>query len=519
MSDKKKYIKYFSIILLISIVSAILFLIFRNKGDNDAAKVVNIEKTESTNYPSKQKALSGKMTVTYGNMRKPIFFIPGLGGSSLEDTVDRPKGYINTFRPEYDKYCFHTQKTKESVWVNLQSAMIGPPRYCWMDRIKTNWNTQTKKLTNTPGVKTFTKGGIIDGKYEGCAGIKYLSYMPIIGGTPTSDYFNNMISTLESLGYKDGDNLFGLPYDFRLILDPEIMNEYFMNIKNKFEEIRIKSGQRIVVLGHSLGCVLTNLFLSFQPQQWKDEHIDCFISIAGPYGGSSKALRTIISGETEGIPLESNRDMQLVEQNFAGLLWMLPMPEVYNDTLLTKDGITASKIPELLLKLNMPEVEDEYRNLVTSDIRNRSIRDPGVKTHLLYGLGLETENDGYLFYPANDSNGNYGTQNATVNNRDGDGTVVDTALLYPVRNWKSVTPYEINKGEHKEVLNSIRCVQKVVDILTREKIESLCEDICPSCKFGLLSGCKWNSDPGSECNTKCKCNYDYKSLTCSKSLK
>lgn len=495
----------------------ILWLRSRRKKDPPVNEVTVEIKAPAA--AGSKNLISSRINVTSGDLRKPVFLIPGLGGSGLEDTVSRPPGYRNSIKPEYDMFCVAQQRSRETLWVNLQAAMIGPPKFCWMDRIKTIWNMATKKLTNTPGVKSYTNGGIIDGKYKGCAGIRYLSYMPILGGMPTSDYFNTIITTLTAIGYTDGVNLFGLPYDFRLILDADVQAQYFHDLKLKIEQVRLATGQSVVLVGHSLGCVLTNLFLSYQSPEWKSHCIDCFVSIAGPYGGSPKALRTVVAGETEGIPLENVRDMQLIEQNFSGILWMLPMPEVFDGTApLTADGVTASRIPELLRSLKMPSVEDEYRHLVTAELRRRSLADPGVLVHTICGTGLQTENSGYLFYPKQDIYGDYATQNGKIVYGNGDGTVTEAALSYPEKHWKNVVSYTVARGEHKAILNTTRCVQRLVDILTRETVSFLCEDVCPACNFGF-TGCGWHSKPGAQCAANCKCHYDYRSLTCAKTLK
>lgn len=107
-------------------------------------------------------------------------------------------------------------------------------------------------------------------------------------------YFHDVCEVLYEAGYRDHQNLFGIPYDFRLILDPT----YRIGLFQKFKEYIETPGVPVVVFAHSLGAVLLKWFLSSHvTREWMNAHIYEIILISPPFGGSAASMKTVMFGD------------------------------------------------------------------------------------------------------------------------------------------------------------------------------------------------------------------------------
>ena len=111
-------------------------------------------------------------------------------------------------------------------------------------------------------------------------------------------YFHHMVKDLHKIGYHDHHNLFGIPYDFRLVLDPSYRITLFRQFKQYIEIACKKNGEKCVIVTHSLGGIMFKWFLTeYVNQEWIDKHIHIFIPINTPFGGAPFALKALIVGE------------------------------------------------------------------------------------------------------------------------------------------------------------------------------------------------------------------------------
>ena len=107
-------------------------------------------------------------------------------------------------------------------------------------------------------------------------------------------YFHDMCEMLYAEGYQDFVNLFGVPYDFRLVLDPMYRLCYFWTLQNIIE----RTGQPCVIFAHSLGAILFKWFVSTMvTREWIDANIAEAIIVSPPFAGSAAALKTIMFGD------------------------------------------------------------------------------------------------------------------------------------------------------------------------------------------------------------------------------
>lgn len=68
-------------------------------------------------------------------------------------------------------------------------------------------------------------------------------------------------------------------------------------MKDLIEDTFTKTnGQKVVFITHSMGSPMTLYFLNRQSQAWKDKYIKSWISLAGCWAGTVKALKVFAQG-------------------------------------------------------------------------------------------------------------------------------------------------------------------------------------------------------------------------------
>lgn len=111
-------------------------------------------------------------------------------------------------------------------------------------------------------------------------------------------YFHDLCESLYTVGYEDHASLFGVPYDFRLVLDPEYRVSLFDSMKDTVEKAKCTMNKKCVVATHSLGSLMFKWFLSTHvSQEWIDNHVHKTYLISPPFGGSLFSLKTVLVGD------------------------------------------------------------------------------------------------------------------------------------------------------------------------------------------------------------------------------
>lgn len=133
-------------------------------------------------------------------------------------------------------------------------------------------------------------------------------------GFESADFFmagywlwNKVLQNLGAIGY-DSNKMMTASYDWRLsYLDLEIRDRYFTKLKLQIELGLEHSGEKTVLVGHSMGSQVVFYFLKWVEASgknygnggpgWVDKHIEAFIDVAGTLLGAPKCVPALISGE------------------------------------------------------------------------------------------------------------------------------------------------------------------------------------------------------------------------------
>ena len=245
---------------------------------------------------------------------RPVVLIPGIGGSILVQ-----KG--NEFRRLFHK------SVPDNRWVNIYVATKVGLQNWKRDMQCTLRHNHDGRLI---GIKPAHPLTSFD--FGGTKGVKDIipefmlfpqQYQTILEELFHHRYFHFLADALHGVGYEDHVSVFGAPYDFRFILDPSIRTHYFDQLRYLFEKKCAMRGEKTVVVTHSLGGIIFKWFLGeCVSQDWIDQHIEHWVCISAPFGGSYNAVCAASSGEHYIASMRSQVQSEL--QKNSGIIACLP---------------------------------------------------------------------------------------------------------------------------------------------------------------------------------------------------
>lgn len=247
---------------------------------------------------------------------RPIVLIPGIGGSIL----------VNKHKPTRN---IMGKELVHNRWLNIYPFI---PRN--VDQWKNDMGCDVIRGSNGDVIGIKPVNDAIDvHDVGGTKGIKDVLpeflLLPRRGQDVLQDmfqfrYFHDVCQVLYDRGYEDHASLFGIPYDFRLVLDPAFRSDLFLRMKETVEKaVATNYGKRCVVYSHSLGSIMFKWFLSsFVTEQWIADHISDIMLISPPFAGSVASLKTVIYGDFY-LPRFHKLYMNELQHN-TGIIMCLP---------------------------------------------------------------------------------------------------------------------------------------------------------------------------------------------------
>lgn len=393
-------------------------------------------------------------------INKKVLIFPDIGASKIMAKWDlSSSSYVKTLDAygtleTKDKWsCRTLQDNWTPIWP--PENITGITKYCWQNNVKTIYDTTTNCINNITGLTSITD--------------------PNSSNFFIGNYMNQLIEALQSNEYILGSNLFLMNYDFRLIASDDYLTPYLNEFKN-FLEKNTKNGP-IILLGHGLGSVVISILLNkITDKKLKDNIL--FISLAGAFGGFPKALRTLLSGDL----IIEKELVRNATANFSGLHLLLPSIAIFEDEPLIryKESVYYAKdIKKLIEEVYGKDTASIYD--ICSKLSELSLKDPGVRTVLLFGKNIQTEtfynydlsliNDPVPINPFYDSFGpnqnefTYNNLTQGYNGLNGDGTVTNRSLYYILNNWKNASYKLYERAEHMKMLSMYEPVHDIITLI------------------------------------------------------
>jgi len=385
------------------------------------------------------------------NQRHPVILVPGLGGSAI---LGKRSGLTN-----------ENQMRVRTLWVGLNTFHdVFSKKY----PLALRYDLENDEFVNdASNLHTSVRD------FGGVNGMKILD----LGAFSNARiYLEDVVTALESRGYRIGQDLRGAPYDFRRIGDRKVRTQFFQDLQKLIEETyTINGNTRVHLAGHSLGGVLSMNFLNTymaDNQEWKDKYIESYMSIAAPFLGAPKALKLMLSGDNLGISMIDSQYLAQLTSSFSCMLWM--MPHVHSDdqpikarsdinNILTLNGQAFSNT-----EASIAEVFTHFKrdaNLMTAFKRQiyplYNMAHPKVKINCIYSYNIATE----LGYEYNSH-----LSQPVITMGEGDGTVPIESLEF-CKQWGAeeedydVHVLEVKGASHGGILSDKRFLRYFTDVV------------------------------------------------------
>jgi len=358
--------------------------------------------------------------------RPPVVLVNGLTGSIL-------RGKLEGVKPEH-AWC-KTKKDWHRMWLNV-AEILPLEKDCLLHNLELQYNVTTKTYANTTGVEV--DGGV---DFGGVGGLSILDPgLFVLKGL--TGYYNTLIEKLEAAKYKVGVDLHGAPYDWRLAGDGHTLpGQYYSKLRSLIEATVVRNnGTAAFLIGHSLGCPTTLYFLSLQSTAWLSKHVAGFIALAGVWGGSTKMVLSIVSGDNFGAPVPDDY-LRRVQRSAASGAWMLPEPATFDPALpivrTTSRNYTSADMLALFADLGLSQTAAIYNKLHDDKVALDQLPRPQVPTTVIWGHGVKTS-EAYV-YDKPLAPGFVGAP-AHMEYGDGDGVVNLVSSLEPLRRWPKAGP-------------------------------------------------------------------------------
>lgn len=152
--------------------------------------------------------------------------------------------------------------------------------------------------------------------------------------------WGKIIANLGAVGY-DSNNMHLAAYDWRLAYkNLEKRDMYFTKLKTTIELAYQHTGEKAVIMSHSMGSTIFFYFLSWirfhAGEEWCSKYLHAWVNIAGTLLGTPKTISALISGEMRDTAQLSTFGTRLLDAFFergerarlfrslGGLVGMLP---------------------------------------------------------------------------------------------------------------------------------------------------------------------------------------------------
>lgn len=281
----------------------------------------------------------------------------------------------------------------------------------------------------------------------------------------------SLVSALEAIGYIDGRNLFGAPYDFRYGLaasgHPSMVgDQYLHDLRTLIESsAAANNGLPVILLAHSLGGLFALHLLDRSSISWRRQFVKHLVTLSTPWAGTVQEMLTFASGYTLGIPIVDPLIVRQEQRSAESNLWLLPARRVFGEVPLVftnNRSYSTNDMVEFLKDIGFEEGIYPYETRIRPMVE-RTVEPEGVPVTCMIGFGVDTPEA--LFYGSKGFD-----EQPEVMYGDGDGTVNMESLLALEKEWseagrKHLKIMKLQGISHSSILSNTAAVNKIIEEL------------------------------------------------------
>ncbi|XP_062201197.1 lecithin-cholesterol acyltransferase-like 1 [Phragmites australis] len=347
----------------------------------------------------------------------PMVVVPGYATNELDARL------TELYRPS-------SPRCKKTGWFRLylnNTALEDPSDVrCFAEQMSTVYDPLSDDYYNARGVETSVPF------FGSTQGLRY----------PDPDrkdfsYMDKFVSRLERIGYHDGKNLFGAPYDFRYAVAPvghrsRVGLAFFRRLKRLVEKAsRLNGGRPVTIVAHSFGGPLAYQFLLRRPLSWRKRFVRRFVPVAAPWGGVVTVMLALNSGNNLALPFVDPLALKAEYRSLESSVWLLPSPKVFpaaQPLVATKSrNYSAHDMADFLGAIGLREAIRPYRTRALPLFSE--LPSPQVPVACVVGVGRDTLER--MVYPGDDF-----SVAPTMVMGDGDGLVNLASLVAVDPAWR-----------------------------------------------------------------------------------
>ncbi|OGE84530.1 MAG: hypothetical protein A3B23_01445 [Candidatus Colwellbacteria bacterium RIFCSPLOWO2_01_FULL_48_10] len=147
----------------------------------------------------------------------------------------------------------------------------------------------------------------------------------IIETAPFRTIYGNLIDLFTNNGYTENENLFIMPYDWRLDIEDNL-DLIIDTVSDAFDN---SPTGKVDIVAHSTGGLLVKTYLL---QQEDTSYIDKVIFVGVPQIGAPKTFKALNHGDNMDNPILNSARVKIITRNMPGVYQLLPSREYFNLT-------------------------------------------------------------------------------------------------------------------------------------------------------------------------------------------
>ncbi|XP_037403881.1 lecithin-cholesterol acyltransferase-like 1 [Triticum dicoccoides] len=262
----------------------------------------------------------------------PVVLLPGSTCSQIEARL------TDAYEPPSPLCAAHKG---DGQWHRLWKTAAAPDADapCFADQFRLVYDDAAGDYRNAPGVET--------------RAVSFGSTRGFLADDPADKELcmGKLVEALERAGYRDGETLFGAPYDFRHApAPPGTANREVSRFRRRLRELverasRTNGDKPVILVSHSQGGYFALDFLNRSPLPWRRRFVKHFVMASTGAGGFVLLMQTLLPS------------LQ-VRMIFPGTLSALPSPVAFGDdtplVVTTNRSYAARDMPAFLAAAGLP---------------------------------------------------------------------------------------------------------------------------------------------------------------------
>ena len=304
----------------------------------------------------------------------PVVFIPGLFFSMLDVRLTG----IPSTEPLPHASCKRENKKFETMWARTKN--LKPNNFdCLADYLKMKIDPVTGDVQNRAGVE------VQPTRFGSTYGVERLDPDDYVGVTYM---FHKMVHALKKRGFTENSTLYGAPYDWRLL---PTTGSWVEQLTALIEGAYVKTGRRVVLVAHSMGCAFSHHFLAVKGDAWNKKFIEHWFPVSPTFVGAPTAMYFVLANATNYMPRYLAPACDLF-RDIESMYYLTPKHQYGIDIPIAKTDkhvYTPRNVTELFKLLGVPHTTTVL-NKAQKVYNTVAFTHPGVSTTVIYSLGVQT---------------------------------------------------------------------------------------------------------------------------------